>query len=61
MESTFIFPHQLFYPHPAISKKRKIFLIQDPVFFYDREKRLKFHKQKILLHLLSLYEFAEEL
>ena len=61
MESTFIFPNQLFYPHPAISKKRKIFLIQDPVFFYEREDKLKFHKQKILLHLLSLNEYANEL
>ena len=61
MESTFIFPNQLFYPHPAISKKRKIFLIQDPVFFYEREDKLKFHKQKILLHFLSLNEYANEL
>jgi Uncharacterized protein related to deoxyribodipyrimidine photolyase len=61
MESTFIFPNQLFYPHPAISKKRKIFLIQDPVFFYEREDKLKFHKQKILLHFLSLNEYAKEL
>ena len=42
-------------------KKRKIFLIQDPVFFYEREDKLKFHKQKILLHFLSLNEYAKEL
>ncbi|MDG2265542.1 MAG: cryptochrome/photolyase family protein, partial [Candidatus Marinimicrobia bacterium] len=61
MESTFIFPNQLFYPHPAISKKRTIFLIQDPVFFYERETKLKFHKQKILLHMLSMNEYENEL
>tara|TARA_B110000014_G_scaffold103832_1_gene71247 strand:- start:71 stop:1555 length:1485 start_codon:yes stop_codon:yes gene_type:complete len=61
MESTFIFPNQLFYPHPAISKKRTIFLIQDPAFFYERETKLKFHKQKILLHMLSMNEYENEL
>ena len=61
MESTFIFPNQLFYPHPAISKKREIFLIQDPAFFYERENKLKFHKQKILLHLLSMNAYKDEL
>ena len=61
MESTFIFPNQLFYPHPGISKKREIFLIQDPAFFYERENKLKFHKQKILLHLLSMNAYKDEL
>ena len=54
MEVTLIFPHQLFSPHPSISRRRQIFIIEDPLFFRDDEFPLKFHKQKILLHQLSI-------
>ena len=61
MEATLVFPHQLFYPHPSISKKRKIFLIEDPLFLSDCRYPAVFHKQKILLHFLSMRSFREKL
>ena len=61
MKTTLIFPHQLYYPSKAISKNRKIFLIEDPLFFFDLKYRFKFHKQKILLHFLSMDSFRKEL
>ena len=61
MEVTLIYPNQLFSNHPAISRKRKIFIIEDPLFFGDLEHPLKFHKKKILLHKLSLKSYEENL
>ena len=37
MEFTRIYPNQLFHNHPSLSKKRKILLIEDPLFFGDEE------------------------
>ena len=54
MEVTLIFPHQLFSFHPAIARSRQIFIVEDPLFFGDQEFPVKFHKQKILLHKLSI-------
>ena len=54
MEATIIFPNQLFSPHPAISKQRKIFILEDPLFFKDDKYPALFHKQKILLHHISI-------
>lgn len=53
-EATLIFPHQLFRKNPAVSKDRKIFLIEDPLFFGDVRYPLKFHKKKILFHRASM-------
>ncbi|MGY8750886.1 MAG: cryptochrome/photolyase family protein [Fidelibacterota bacterium] len=61
MEVTLIFPHQLFSPHPSISRRRQIFIIEDPLFFRDDEFPLKFHKQKILLHQLSIDNYYKTL
>ena len=61
MDITLIFPHQLYYPSPALSKKRRVFLIEDPLFFSDKQYPANFHKQKILLHLMSLGSFEKEL
>ena len=61
MNATIIYPNQLFYNHPSLSKKRKVFIIQDPVFFGDKNFSLRFHKQKILLHLLSIKEYNSSL
>lgn len=38
---TLIFPHQLFKQHPAVSSERKIFLIEEWLFFHQ----YKFIKQ----------------
>ena len=61
MNASIIFPNQLFYPNPVLSKKRPAFLICDPLFFGDNKYPLNFHKQKLLLHLLSISEYKKEL
>lgn len=47
---TLIFPHQLFKHHPAISSGRKVFLIEEWLFFHQ----YKFIKQKLVLHRASM-------
>ena len=61
MKGSIIFPNQLFYPNPILSKSRRVFIIEDPLFFQDHEYPVKFHKQKLLLHLLSLDSYQNEL
>ena len=61
MESTFVYPNQLFDPHPAISRNRKIYLIEDPLFFGDIKYPFSFNKKKILLHYLSMSYFSKGL
>ena len=45
-EVALIFPHQLFEQHPAMEKKRQIFLVEEWLFF----RQYNFHQQKIMLH-----------
>lgn len=52
-----IFPHQLFKNHPALSKDRKIILVEEWLFF----RQYKFHKQKIMLHRASMKQYEQEL
>ena len=61
MKATFVFPNQLFINHPSLSRNRKVFIIQDPLFFGDYRYGIKFHKKKILLHLMSLDSFSKDL
>ena len=61
MKATLIFPNQLFESHPAVSRSRRSFVVQDPLFFNDLSYGIKFHKQKILLHLMSTQTFNSEL
>jgi len=61
MEVTVIFPHQLFFPHPALSKNRQVFIIEDSLFFRDYKFPVNFHKQKILLHHISIANYSKEL
>lgn len=57
-----IFPHQLFRDHPGLSAQPdRVVLIEDPLFFGDREYPLRFHKQKLWLHRASMQRFAEQL
>jgi len=49
-EVSVIFPHQLFEENPSISKKRKIFLVEETLFF----NQFKFHKQKLVFHRASM-------
>ncbi len=62
MEVTIIYPHQLFHKHPAIQKGRKIFLIEDPLFFgNDPHWPTAMHRQKLVLHRASMKAYAAEL
>ena len=61
MDATIIFPHQLFSTSDALKKSRKTFIIRDPLFFIDKKYPVRFHKNKILLHLLSTDSYKSEL
>lgn len=52
---TLVFPHQLFHKSEAFKKENPIILIEDPLFF----TQYPFHKQKLLLHRLSMRHWAE--
>ncbi len=54
---TLIFPHQLFKNNPAVSANRKVYLIEETLFF----NQYKFHKQKIILHRASMQSYAQHL
>ena len=45
-----IFPHQLFESHPALEKKRDVFLVEEHLFF----RQYNFHKQKLVFHRASM-------
>ncbi len=49
-EITLVFPHQLFKSNPAVKQGRKIYLIEEYLFF----KQYAFHKQKIAFHRASM-------
>ena len=61
MQATFIYPNQLFDPHPAVARNRTIFLIEDPLFFGDKKYFFNYNKKKILLHYISMSYFATRL
>lgn len=56
-----VYPHQLFQEIFSFSKNTTIVLIEDPLFFNDRNHPRNFHKQKIVLHRASLKSFASTL
>ena len=56
-EATIIYPHQLFWPHPALIPGRPVFLIEEPLFINE----FPTHRQKALLHRLSLKTYTEKL
>jgi len=47
---TIIFPNQLFEQHPALDKHRRVFLLEDDLFFEYQP----FHKMKLVLHRASM-------
>ena len=47
---TLIFPHQLFQQHPAISKDRSAYLLEEFLFF----RQFTFHQQKLIFHRASM-------
>jgi deoxyribodipyrimidine photolyase-related protein len=59
MEATIIYPHQLFLPaqHPALDLDRVVYLVEEPLFISE----FGTHRQKMLLHRLSLLAYKAEL
>ncbi|CAN5452557.1 cryptochrome/photolyase family protein [soil metagenome] len=54
---TLIFPHQLFKNSPALDKSRKVYVLEDPIFF----THFKFHKQKLILHRAGMKYYTARL
>jgi deoxyribodipyrimidine photolyase-related protein len=48
-----VFPHQLFQNHPALEKNRKVYLVEEWLFF----RQYHFHKQKLVLHRASMKSY----
>ena len=61
MNITIIFPNNLFTDKSLLDKKSKIYLFQDPLFFKDIKYPVKFNKKKILMHLLSMEDYYNNL
>jgi deoxyribodipyrimidine photolyase-related protein len=59
MEASIVYPHQLFEPkhHPALAKGRPVYLVEEPLFISE----FGTHRQKMLLHRLSLLAYQTEL
>jgi deoxyribodipyrimidine photolyase-related protein len=58
-EISLIYPHQLYFENPVLKKDRKILLLEDPIFFNDCKRNLRFHKQKLVLHRASMRCYFE--
>jgi len=59
--ATIIFPQQLLEHHPALSKEREIYLVEEPLFFSGVHSSLKFHKKKLMLHRASMEAYQKKL
>ena len=53
-EISIVFPHQLFKENAALSKERKVFIIEEFLYF----NHYNFHKQKLVLHRASMKNYA---
>jgi deoxyribodipyrimidine photolyase-related protein len=51
---TLVFPHQLFKVNPAVDGARKVYLVEEYLFF----NQYKFHLQKLVLHRASMQSYA---
>lgn len=56
-EAVVIYPHQLFADHPATQAGRPIYLVEEPLLFSLNPV----HRQRLLLHRLSMQAFARDL
>lgn len=54
-EVSIVFPHQLFEENPCLDKHRRVFLLEDDLFFNYQS----FHKQKLVLHRASMKFYAD--
>ncbi|WP_114939299.1 cryptochrome/photolyase family protein [Mucilaginibacter endophyticus] len=55
--ATLIFPHQLFKHHPSVKQSRKVYLIEETLFF----NQYNFNKKKLVLHRASMKFYAHHL
>lgn len=55
-----IFPHQLFLKAVSDSKNKKVYFLEDKLFFKDKRYSLNFHKQKIAFHRASMQKFRDD-
>ena len=59
-----LYPHQLFQELPKALKleaNEPIFLLEDPLFFYDAQYPARFHIQRLLFHRVSMQRWAATL
>lgn len=56
-EATLIYPHQLFFEHPALATDRVVYLIEEPLFFTENP----IHRQRLMLHKLSMDTYERHL
>ena len=57
MEATIIYPHQLFKDLPAVADGRLVYLVEEPLLLTHNP----IHRQKLMLHKLSMDAFEREL
>ncbi len=57
MKVSLVYPHQLFYDHPALDHGAEVYLIEDPLFF----SQFAFHKKKLILHRASMKAYEQYL
>ncbi|TFG17206.1 MAG: cryptochrome/photolyase family protein [Promethearchaeota archaeon] len=48
------FPHQLFEQNPLLKETKRIYLVEDSLFFGDAEYPVRFHKKKLMFHRASM-------
>ena len=62
MDLTLIYPNQLFAEHPSVQPGRPVVLLEDPLLFgTDPTWPGRIHRQRALLHRLSMQAYAERL
>lgn len=57
MDATIIYPHQLFKDSPAVTAGRPVYLVEEPLLLTHNP----IHKQKLMLHKLSMDAYEREL
>ena len=62
MEASFIYPINILKENPLIKKDRILYFIEDPAFFgMDPERKIKFHKNKLVIYRASMKEYSDKL
>ncbi len=56
-----VFPHQLYLDQAAVEAADSVIIVEDPLFFGDSKYPLAFHKQKLLLHRVTMRKYTASL